>query len=102
MPADGAACVAIHVVEMSIRDRKKVGINVGFLSGDEAAGAFLVKRGYRAGRRVGLFQRSLARLTTPADPRFVAMRGQYDIIAGAMRRPGWWLECVLGPVEAVE
>jgi ribosomal protein S18 acetylase RimI-like enzyme len=76
--------------------------NAGVLSGESAAAGFLARRGYVVGRRVGLFQRSLTRLTAPNDPRFTSLRMQYDIIAGAMRRAGWWRECVLGPVEAVE
>ncbi|MGL4549541.1 MAG: GNAT family N-acetyltransferase [Gemmataceae bacterium] len=76
--------------------------SAGVLSGDETSATLAVRHGYASGRRVGLFQRSLTRLTSPADARFAALRGQYDIIAGAIRRAGWWRECVLGPVEAVE
>lgn len=77
--------------------------SVGILSSEEPlATPFLKRHGYTFYRRLGLFQRSLARLAAPPDPRFLTLRSQYDIIAGPFRRAGWWRECVLGPVEAVE
>lgn len=74
----------------------------GVLSGEEAAAPFLARHGYSPLRRYGVFQRALARVPAATDPRFTRLRGQYDILAGPLRRAGWWRECVLGPVEAVE
>lgn len=74
----------------------------GFLASDELAQPFFEKHGYALQRRCGVFQRSLTRLTVPPDPRFVVLRQHFDIIAGPFKRAGWWRECVLGPVEAVE
>lgn len=76
--------------------------NVGVLNGETALMAFLTKQGYVPGRQVGIFQRSLQRFTIPNDPRFPKILEQYNIQNGWLRRPGWWRECVLGPVEAVE
>ena len=38
----------------------------------------------------------------PADPRFQAIRQRYDIVATPYSNAGWWRECILGPVEALE
>ncbi|MBY0232699.1 MAG: GNAT family N-acetyltransferase [Gemmataceae bacterium] len=74
----------------------------GFLAGDEGARPFLEKLGYALARTRCVFQRQLTRLQMPADPRFAAFRPRYEIIAALASKPGWWRECVLGPVEAVE
>ncbi len=74
----------------------------GFLSSEPATRPFLEKYGYQLERSVGIWQRPLARMQLPADPRFAAIRQQYDIIAAPYHGAGWWRECVLGPVEAVE
>jgi ribosomal protein S18 acetylase RimI-like enzyme len=36
------------------------------------------------------------------DPRFPSIRQRYDVMLTPHRHAGWWRECVLGPVEAVE
>jgi GNAT superfamily N-acetyltransferase len=74
----------------------------GFLVSDALAGPFFEKHGYQVERTAGLFQRSLARMQVPNDPRFAAIRQKYDIIAAPYHGAGWWRESVLGPVEAVE
>ena len=74
----------------------------GFLDSDPLARSFLEKHGYQPDRGAGLFQRSLARVQMPADPRFGTIRQKYDIIAAPYHQAGWWRECVLGPVEAFD
>jgi GNAT superfamily N-acetyltransferase len=74
----------------------------GFLSSDPLARAFFEKHGYQLERTVGLFQRGLARMQVPPDPRFAALRQKYDIVATAYQDAGWWRECVLGPIEAYD
>ncbi len=74
----------------------------GVLAGLDAALPFYERRGYTLARSCAILRRSLTRLQTPADERFQTIRECYDIIASPARRVGWWRECVLGPVEAVE
>jgi ribosomal protein S18 acetylase RimI-like enzyme len=76
------------------------GNSPGFLSGD--ARPFFEKHGYQVERTTGVFQRNLVRMQIPADPRFLGISQKYDIFSGSFHRAGWWRECVLGPIEAVE
>jgi ribosomal protein S18 acetylase RimI-like enzyme len=76
--------------------------SVGFLASDGLARPFFEGRGYRVARTLGVFRRSLKRLTAPADPRFLGIVQGYEILGAPLSRAGWWRECVLGPVEAVE
>jgi ribosomal protein S18 acetylase RimI-like enzyme len=74
----------------------------GFLASDVMARPFFEKYGYRLSASAGLFQRPLARAYLPPDPRFATIRQSYDVIATAYHGAGWWRECVMGPIEAVE
>jgi ribosomal protein S18 acetylase RimI-like enzyme len=74
----------------------------GFLASDTLARPFFEKHGYQIDRSAGIFQRALARMQMPSDPRFPAIRQKYDIIAAPYHHAGWWRECVLGPIEAVD
>jgi ribosomal protein S18 acetylase RimI-like enzyme len=74
----------------------------GFLAGDTLARPFFEKHGYQVDRSVGVFQRGLARIQVPPDPRFTALRQKYDIVATAYQDAGWWRECVLGPIDAYD
>lgn len=74
----------------------------GLLASEPAARLFFERNGYVPARACGIFRRQLARLEPLNDPRLEEARRRYDIIAAPYRRAGWWHECVLGPVEAVE
>lgn len=74
----------------------------GFLASDVLARPFFEKHGYQVAETAGLFQRPLARAYLPPDPRFGAIRQQYDVIASPYHGAGWWRECVFGPIETVE
>jgi GNAT superfamily N-acetyltransferase len=74
----------------------------GFLASDVMARPFFEKHGYKLARSSGLFQRALAKTNMPPDPRFGSIRQQFDVVASPYHGAGWWRECVLGPIEAVE
>jgi ribosomal protein S18 acetylase RimI-like enzyme len=74
----------------------------GVLASDTLARPFLERHGYQAVQTCGVFQCDLTRVQPPGDPRFAALRQGYDILAVPYRAAGWWRECVLGPIEAVE
>jgi ribosomal protein S18 acetylase RimI-like enzyme len=76
--------------------------SVGFLAGDSLAAAFFESQGYKLVRAIGVFQRGSRRQQMPADPRFLTIHPRYDILGAPLLRAGWWRECVLGPIEAVE
>jgi ribosomal protein S18 acetylase RimI-like enzyme len=74
----------------------------GFLASDVMARPFFEKHGYQLARSAGLFQRALAKAYLPPDPRFGPIRQQFDVVASPYHKAGWWRECVMGPIEAVE
>lgn len=74
----------------------------GFLSQEGLARAFFERRGYRLARTIAVLSRSLKRVSMPTDPRFLSIHPRHDIIGSPLTRAGWWRECVLGPIEAVE
>jgi ribosomal protein S18 acetylase RimI-like enzyme len=74
----------------------------GFLDAEQPLRPFFEKHGYQLDHSAGIFQRVLARVQVPPDPRFNLIRQRCDIIAAPYHQAGWWREAVLGPVEAVE
>jgi ribosomal protein S18 acetylase RimI-like enzyme len=76
--------------------------SAGFLASDGAARAFLERKGYAVVRSVGVFQRALQRAFMPSDARFIGLQPRYEIVGAPHSKAGWYRECVLGPIEAVE
>jgi GNAT superfamily N-acetyltransferase len=71
----------------------------GFLESDAAAKPFFEKHGYRAERARLVYQRQLDRPPTAADPRFAALRANYEIHVAPLSACSWREECVYGPLE---
>jgi ribosomal protein S18 acetylase RimI-like enzyme len=74
----------------------------GFLASDGLARPFFEHNGYSVSRTIGVFQRALQRPYMPSDPRFIALQPRFEILGAPHSKAGWYRECVLGPVEAVE
>lgn len=75
----------------------------GFLTSDEAAAPFFESLGYRPQETTIVFQRRLDQPLTIADPRFAALRRQFEL--RVLPRAGvgsWWQEAVVGPLEPLE
>ncbi|MFO0842194.1 MAG: GNAT family N-acetyltransferase [Gemmataceae bacterium] len=77
--------------------------SVGFLASDGGqARSFFERKGYAVCRSVGVFQRALQRPHMPADARFLGLQPRFEIVGLPYSKAGWYRECVLGPIEAVE
>ncbi|MCI0682806.1 MAG: GNAT family N-acetyltransferase [Gemmataceae bacterium] len=75
----------------------------GFLQSNPEAEAFFVKHGYRTQQTVLILQRQLDVPLRVSDPRFGALRNQYQIAMRSPRRlKDWWQECTVGVVEPLE
>ncbi len=75
----------------------------GFLASDALAEPFLQARGYQPGETCLVFQRNLTRALNVVDPRFVAVRRNYEVrVTPRSGVISWWQECTLGPVEVLE
>lgn len=76
--------------------------SVGFLASNGLARSFFEHHGYKIVRTTGIFQRSLKQMQLPGDPRFQNIHPRFEILGAPFSHAGWWNECVLGPIEAVE
>ncbi len=75
----------------------------GFLKSDPSAEPFFRRHRYAVRDVILVMQRKLeAPLKTP-DPRFCALRNNFNIVMGSPRSlGGWWEECTLGCLEPIE
>lgn len=76
--------------------------SAGFLASDGLARPFFEHKGYAVTQTIGVFQRALQRAFMPSDPRFLGLQPCYEIVGAPYSRAGFYRECVLGPIEAVE
>ncbi len=76
--------------------------SLGFLASDGLARPFLERHGYQIEQTIGVFQRALQRPYMPSDPRFISLSPRFEIVGLPHKHAGFYRECVLGPVEAVE
>jgi ribosomal protein S18 acetylase RimI-like enzyme len=77
--------------------------SAGFLASDVAADPFLLSHGYLRHDAVVVFQRRLEGPINVADPRFLAIRRRFELLAQPRRGTGtWWREAVLGPIELLD
>ncbi len=74
----------------------------GFLQSDPLAAPFFLDHGYRPSGEYLALQRKVAEPLAGADPRFAALRDQYDVHAGSPRSMGWWQECVFNLIEPLD
>lgn len=75
----------------------------GFLQSDALAEPFLAKHGYRIEQKIHVLQRKLDQPMKMFDPRFVPMRGRYDLQFGSPRRlMSGWHELVHGWVDPLQ
>jgi ribosomal protein S18 acetylase RimI-like enzyme len=75
----------------------------GFLASDAAAEPFLLRHGYVPQQTNLVLHRRLEGPINVADPRFVAIRRRYDLMAQPHRGTvSWWRECVLGPIDLLD
>jgi ribosomal protein S18 acetylase RimI-like enzyme len=75
----------------------------GFLASDVSAEPFLLGRGYVRHDAALVFHRRLDGPVNVPDPRFLAIRRRFDLVAQPRRGSAtWWQEAVLGPIELLE
>jgi ribosomal protein S18 acetylase RimI-like enzyme len=75
----------------------------GILQSDPLAEPFLVKHGYRVDQRIYVLQKKLDQPLRMFDPRFVSMRGRYELQFGSPRRLlSSWHELVHGWVDPLQ
>jgi ribosomal protein S18 acetylase RimI-like enzyme len=75
----------------------------GFLDSDAATGPFLQRHGYQPAVTTLVLQRRLDQQVVTADPRFVALRRNYEVRQLEQMSIGsWWQECVYGMLEPRE
>lgn len=75
----------------------------GILQSDALAEPFLVKHGYRVSQKILVLQKKLDVPLRMFDPRFVAMRGRYELQFGSPRRLlSSWHELVHGWVDPLQ
>ncbi len=75
----------------------------GILQSDALAEPFLTKRGYRVEQKIHVLHRKLDQAMKMFDPRFVPMRGRYDLQFGSPRRlMSRWHELVQGWVDPLQ
>jgi ribosomal protein S18 acetylase RimI-like enzyme len=71
----------------------------GFLDSNPLARPFFERHGYAPAQTRLVFQRELAGVQMPSDPRFTALRPRCEIVVSPYKVGPWWRECVLGPIE---
>lgn len=77
--------------------------SAGFLASDATADPFLLHQGYLRQDASLVFQRRLEGPINVADPRFLAIRRRFELVAQPRRGAGtWWRESVLGPIELLD
>jgi ribosomal protein S18 acetylase RimI-like enzyme len=74
--------------------------SAGFLTSDAAAEPFLLRHNYVRHDGCQVFQRRLEGAINVADPRFMAVRRRFELVAQPRKGAAtWWQECTLGPIE---
>jgi ribosomal protein S18 acetylase RimI-like enzyme len=77
--------------------------SAGFLTSDPAADPFLRHHGYVPHESCLVFQCRCEGSLTISDPRFLAIRRRYELVAQPHRGVvSWWQECVLGPIDLLD
>jgi ribosomal protein S18 acetylase RimI-like enzyme len=77
--------------------------SAGFLASDADAEPFLLKHGYLRHDSGRVLHRRLEGPVNVADPRFLAIRRRYELVAQPRRgTASWWQEAVLGPIEQLD
>jgi ribosomal protein S18 acetylase RimI-like enzyme len=77
--------------------------SAGFLASDAGADPFLLRHGYVHHTACQVFNRRLDGPINATDPRFVAIRRRFELVAQPRRGvASWWQESVLGPVELLD
>ncbi len=77
--------------------------SAGFLASDAAADPFLQRHGYLRHEAGLVFQRRLEGPINVTDPRFLAVRRRFELVAQPRKGAAtWWQECVLGPIELLD
>ena len=75
----------------------------GFLASDALAEPFFLKHGYRVEPKIHVLQHTLDQPMKMFDPRFVPMKGRYDLVFGSPRRLlSKWHEYVHGYVDPLQ
>jgi ribosomal protein S18 acetylase RimI-like enzyme len=77
--------------------------SAGFLASDAAAEPFLLRHGYLRHDSCRVLHRRLEGAINVADPRFLAIRRRYELVAQPRRgTESWWQEAVLGQIELLD
>jgi ribosomal protein S18 acetylase RimI-like enzyme len=77
--------------------------SAGFLASDADAEPFLLRHGYLRHESCRVLHRRLERPVNVSDPRFVAIRRRYELVAQPRKGAAtWWQESVLGPIELLD